>query len=211
MLISVEKIQKIIEKYNIQINSAFHIGAHRCEEQNFYNQINAKDVLWIDANKDLVDQMKNQGVENIFHAVISDKDDEEVTFHIANNGQSSSILELGTHKNEHPDVWYVKDIPAKTITIDTFFKENNIDSNKYNFWNFDIQGSELHALKGAVNSIKFADVIYLEVNERELYLGCGLINEIDDFLKPFGFLRVETEMTQHSWGDSIYVKCLNKF
>lgn len=210
MLISTEKIKNIIEKYNIKINSALHIGAHCCEEQHFYNEIGAKDIIWIDANENLVNQMKSRGIQNIYHAVISDKDNEDIIFHVANNGQSSSILDLGTHKNEHPDVWYVNEIPSKTITIDTFFKENNFDTKKYNFWNMDIQGAELHALKGATSVLQFADIIYLEVNERELYLGCGLVTEIDEFLKPFGFLRVETEMSRHAWGDACFVK-LNKF
>jgi FkbM family methyltransferase len=207
MLISTEKIKEIIEKYNIKINGAFHIGAHRCEERQFYHDINAQEIIWIDANENLVNDMKNQGVQNIFHAVISNEDDQEVIFHVANNGQSSSILELGTHRQEHPGVWYTQEIVSKTKTIDTFFKENGFDAKRYNFFNFDIQGSELDALKGATCVIPQADVIYLEVNERELYVNCGLVSEIDDFLKPFGFKRVLTEMTHHGWGDACYIKC----
>lgn len=206
MLISTEKIQEIIKKYNIKIDSAFHVGAHHCQETEFYKQINAQDVIWIDANESIVNEMRNRGVQNIFHAVISDKDNEEVIFHVANNGQSSSILDLGTHRQEHPDVWYTQEIPSKTTTIDTFFKENSFDTKRYNFWNFDIQGAELLALKGAVNSIQHADIIYLEVNDRELYVNCGLVTEIDDFLAPFGFKRIETEMTRHHWGDATYIK-----
>jgi hypothetical protein len=44
----------------------------------------------------------------------------------------------------------------KSVTIDTFFERSKIDLSKYNFWNFDIQGAELMALKGATKSIKYA-------------------------------------------------------
>ena len=43
--------------------------------------------------------MKHKYIDyNIFLEFISDVNDEEVYFYITNNGQSSSILELGTHK-----------------------------------------------------------------------------------------------------------------
>ena len=51
------------------------------------------------------------------------------------------------------------------------------------------------ALKGAIQSIKYAEAIYLEVNEKELYRNCGLINEIDTFLSRHNFKRVLTKIT----------------
>ena len=93
----------------------------------------------------------------------------------------------------------------QSITVDTFFKRNNLDASRYNLWNFDIQGAELMALKGAINSIKHAQILYLEVNEKELYKNCGLITEIDEFLSNFHFKRVVTNMTKHGWGDALYI------
>jgi hypothetical protein len=92
------------------------------------------------------------------------------------------------------------------VTIDTFFERNAIDGTKYNFWNFDIQGAELMALKGAVKHIPHAAAIYLEVNVRELYSGCGLIGDIDAFLSEYGFTRVLTSMVRQGWGDALYIK-----
>ena len=83
---------------------------------------------------------------------------------------------------------------------------SNLNPDKYNFWNFDIQGAELKALYGATKSIQFAKAIYLEVNEKELYKGCGLIPEIDTFLEQYGFKRMLTNMTVHGWGDALYIK-----
>ena len=74
---------------------------------------------------------------NVYHAVITDQ---EVTFHLANNGQSSSILEFGTHSQEHLHIKYVESIKQKTLTIDTFFEKEKIDPSYYTFRNFDIQG-----------------------------------------------------------------------
>ena len=82
----------------------------------------------------------------------------------------------------------------------------NIDGNKYDFWNFDIQGAELMALKGASKYLPNAKVLYLEVNEKELYKGCVLIGEIDTFLSQYNFKRVITNITVHGWGDAVYIK-----
>jgi len=207
MLIGFSEISKILLLNNINIDGSFHIGAHECEELGFYNELGLKndDVIWIDAIPSKVMEAKNRGIPNIYNAVITDKDDEEVIFNISNNGQSSSVLEFGTHSQEHPSVVYVDKLLQKSITIDTFFERNNIDASKYNFWNFDIQGAELMALKGAIQSIKYAEAIYLEVNEKELYRNCGLIDEIDTFLSRHNFKRVLTEITSHGWGDALYI------
>lgn len=94
----------------------------------------------------------------------------------------------------------------QTVTVDTFFKRNNLDASQYSFWNFDIQGAELLALKGAEESLKYANALYLEINEKELYENCALVGDIDKFLLPRGFSRAHTNMTHHGWGDALYLK-----
>jgi FkbM family methyltransferase len=207
MLIDYNQILHFLASKNIKIDGCFHVGAHDCEELRFYNYLGVKndDVIWIDAIPLKVQQAINRGIPNVYHAVITDKDDEEVVFNISNNVQSSSVLDLGTHAQEHPDIVYVNKIQQKTITIDTFFERNAIDASKYHFWNFDIQGAEFMALKGATKSIQYAKAIYLEVNVKELYVNCGLITEIDDFLSQYHFTRVLTNITCHGWGDALYV------
>jgi hypothetical protein len=207
MLINFTEINNILLSKNIQIKGAFHIGAHECEELGFYNELGLKieDIVWIDAIPSKVSEATNRGIPNVYNAVITDKDDEDVVFNISNNVQSSSVLEFGTHSKEHPHVFYVDKIHQKSITIDTFFERNKMDASKYNFWNFDIQGAELMALKGATGSIQYAKALYLEVNEKELYKNCGLITEIDEFLARYHFKRVLTDFTEHGWGDALYI------
>ena len=207
MLIPNEKFLSVLLKNKITINGVLHIGAHDCEELPFYKEIcDAESIIWIDALEFKVNEQKAKGVKNIFCAIISDKDNEEVNFNVSNNYASSSILPFGTHTVEHPHIHYIGYIPSKTVTVDTFFQQNNLDPSKYNVWNIDIQGADLLALKGGVNALKHVNVLYLEVNEKELYKGCANVKEIDDYVSQFGFTRVLTEMTIHGWGDAIYVK-----
>lgn len=207
MIIPTEKFLSLLVKNKITINGIFHIGAHNCEELPFYKEIcNPESIIWIDALEFKVNEQKAVGVNNIYCATISDKDDESVNFNVSNNYGSSSILQFGTHTVEHPHIHYIGYIPTKTITIDTFFEKNNLDPIKYNFWNIDIQGAEMLALKGATNALKNVNILYLEVNEKELYIGCPNIKDIDEYLSQLGFKRILTEMTIHGWGDAVYIK-----
>ena len=210
MLIDPAVIQTILNVTKTPSTGVFHVGAHDCEEMGFYNGLGLTPdkIIWVEAIQSKVDQGKERGIPNLYQAVITDKDDETVVFHESNNVQSSSVLNLKTHLQEHPWVHYVKNTPMQTMTVDTFFKKNNLDASKYSFWNFDIQGAELLALKGATESLKYATALYLEVNEKELYENCALIGDLDKFLLPYGFSRVHTQMTSHGWGDALYLKGL---
>lgn len=181
-----------------------HIGAHICQEKQLYNDNGIKDddILWIEANSDLI----NPEQKNILNAVISDKNDETVNFIITNNIQSSSILELYKHLEEHPDVIEIERRQVKTITLNTLYENNNIPYDRYDFITMDIQGAELKALKGADKILPYVKTIYTEVSTKELYKNCVLLPELDEFLEKNGFKRVIINMTPYSWGDALYIR-----
>jgi len=208
MLIPAQTVIDILKQRNISVKGALHIGAHECEELGFYSQLglSPEKVIWIDALQRKVDEAKAKGIPNVFQAVVTDKDDDLVTFHITNNVQSSSILEFGTHATHHPGVNFIADIQLKTVTIDTFFLRNGLNLKNCEFWNFDIQGAEMLALKGGKIALEFPKAIYLEVNTEEVYKGCAKMDEIDSFLKTHGFERVLTNITPCGWGDALYVR-----
>jgi FkbM family methyltransferase len=208
MLIGFDEINTILKQYGIQVGGAFHIGAHDCEEMGFYGQLglSPEKVVWIDAIDSKVLEARKRGIPNVYCTVVTDQDDQPVVFNISNNGQSSSVLELGTHAREYPGIVYVQRVKKTSVTIDTFFSRNGLDSSKYDFWNFDIQGAELMALRGAETAIKTAKAIYLEVNINELYVGCGRIEEVDAFLLERGFRRMLTRVVSQGWGDALYIR-----
>jgi len=186
-----------------------HVGAHMCEERALYNSINVgdNDILWIEAIRETVTYVKtvNDNI-NIIQSVITDKDDEELSFMITNNKESSSIFNFGTHAIEHPQIFEIERRQLKSITLNTLFERNNISYDRYDFINIDIQGAELKALKGAMCILPHIKAIYAEVNEKMLYEGAGLLPELDEYLATFNFTRVITNMTQHGWGDALYIK-----
>lgn len=211
-LISEPDIMNALNSRNIKFTGSLHVGAHDCEELGTYQrlfEILPENMLWIDALQDKVTQSTARGIPNVYYAVISDKDGDTVSFKRTNNDQSSSILSLGTHTQHHPEVVVTGITSHTTTTIDTFMKQNNKDPSKYDFWNFDIQGAEMLALKGAESSIKYVKALYLEVNTEEVYKGCPLIGDIDTYLGERGFERVLTSMWGNcGWGDALYIRTI---
>ena len=114
-------INYLNDKYKMKIRGIMHIGAHNCEEMEKYNKIGVKkeNIIWIEANPYIVQKMKQKDKEiRIIHGLITDKNDDDMFFNVANNGQSSSIYEFGTHSVNHPEVKYVGKIILKSKRMD---------------------------------------------------------------------------------------------
>ena len=208
MLITIHELNK---GFNLKISGILHIGAHECEELNDYLSygVNISNIYWIEAMNEKVNFCKSKynNSVNIYQAVIDDEDNKEITFNITNNGQSSSILEFGTHTKSHPDVYIITNKKMITSRMDTIIDRENIPIETINFINLDIQGVELRALKSMEKYLHHIKYIYTEVNTEQVYKGCNLIDDIDEYLKNFGFIRVAQRIYQQfGWGDAFYIK-----
>ncbi len=202
MLIS---LHDLVQKYNVKFKGILHVGAHECEELCDYEKYISRDnILWVEALPDKVEICKERfhGI-NIENAVVSDKN-EKVLFKVANNGQSSSILDFGLHLDYHPHVFYVGAFQTETKLLKEILP--NYSKIEFNFLNFDIQGAELKAFRGMEDYLQKVDYIYTEVNSDEVYKGCNVVTELDDYLKNFGLERVETKWTEFNWGDAFYTR-----
>lgn len=203
MLISLDHL---VNKYNIKFTGILHVGMHEAEEIGVYEKYIGRDkILWIEAMYDKVEYCLAKFPNILIQNVIISDVEEDVTFHISNNGQSSSILELGLHKNFHPEVHYVTSFKSQSKRLDNVI--SNYKSIPFNFLNLDIQGVELRALKSLGKYLENIDYIYTEVNSDYVYEKCDLIGDIDQYLSTFGFKRVETRwFGSCKWGDAFYVK-----
>lgn len=116
---------KFFQEENIKINGILHVGAHKAEEEPEYEKlnINKSNIVWLEANHELVNELKKDDKRIVFQALISDEENQEKTFIITNNLQSSSILELDEHKKEHPWVHETERRVYTTTTIDSFLHE----------------------------------------------------------------------------------------
>jgi hypothetical protein len=202
MLLDLKTLQK---KYNLNIKGVLHIGAHYGEENSLYNELGIKNRIYFEAVPStfdiLVKNINGEGtcINTALGNIIGEI---EMNIETANNGQSSSILEADIHLKQYPHITFNEKIKVPITKLDTF----NYDTKDYNFINIDVQGYELEVFKGALKTLKHIDYIIAEVNRVDVYKGCAKVDELDEFLKTFGFIRVETTWDGITWGDALYIK-----
>jgi FkbM family methyltransferase len=209
MLIPADDIKK---KYSLKMETILHVGAHAGEEKEIYMRLGAEKIIWVEGSSHFCDSLKENIADEhniVVNAVVSDRDNESVVFNIANNGQSSSLLELGIHKHLFQDIAYVQSEIHTTRTLESILTQQKISPSELDFINLDIQGAELMALQGLGEKfLNTVPAIYTEINTDYVYKNCALVGEIDDFLETYGFHRFETQMWgDHPWGDALYLRC----
>lgn len=206
MLLEKEYFQKLGK----EIKGVIHVGMHEAEEYSFYKELNIKNICFIEANRHLCDKIFNNKIINedkqvkIIHAAIHEIAGLDVELSVTNNVQSSSLLKLKDHSKVYPHIVETEKIKMKTNTLDQVISILGEKEN-YNFLLLDIQGLELQAMKG-LSDWSSIDLVYTEVNYREMYEGCALEPEITSFLKNKGFEKIKEVDTDCGWGDALYVR-----
>jgi FkbM family methyltransferase len=196
---------ELFHNFNVKPRSILHIGAHQAEESKPYDEFFNVPVIWIEAQPVLCSELRKQlnPLNNtIIEACVLDVDDKIVTFNVSTNSQSSSVLDFGTHLFDYPEVLVTEKLSMKTQKLETILTGYETPD----FINLDIQGVELKALKSLGNLISKVSVVYTEVNKRQVYKECDLIEDIDQFLASYGFRRVSTRwVIGAGWGDALYL------
>ena len=212
--------EKILTGKNIK--KVIHVGADRGGELPQYRNMGVEEVVWVEANpevyQELLENLELMDVSEVkslpFNQLISDSDDIETDFniyygwdagHLVGNKGMSSLLKA---KNS----WWGSECYRGTVklqssTLDTFLEKNSLGYD-YDMLNMDTQGAELMVCKGAVKLLESVKYINSEVTlYNPQYEGNPLFNEIYDFLKPFGFIHIETELSgDGNWGDAVFEK-----
>jgi FkbM family methyltransferase len=183
-----------------------HIGAHEAEEMFSYDQHRWHPVIWIEAQPTLAAKLQNR-LDPTFHKVINaavwDLDGIALDLKITSNSQSTSLLNLGTHALDYPEIKVTELVNVRTSRIDSIFELESVP----NFVNLDIQGAEFNALQGFGKLIKRVNYIYTEVNKKEVYEGCVTYPELNNFLESEGFLCVSIRWVPNKgWGDALFVR-----
>jgi FkbM family methyltransferase len=194
------------KKMGVKPSGVLHVGAHEGEESADYLKFGWGHVVWVEAQPRLAAKLREQldpQRNSVIEAAAWSQSGEKVKFNIASNSQSSSLLEFGSHAESYPTIKYVGIIEVETKRLDEVFKLPV----RFNFINLDVQGAELEVLKGLDGILSGINWIYTEVNRKEVYKGCGTVEEIDNFLQEKGFNRVSTRWVYgKGWGDSLYTR-----
>jgi FkbM family methyltransferase len=204
MLISVPQL---VWCWGVRPTAVLHVGAHRGEEVPAYTRAGWLPVVLVDALPECAAHLQRVHAErsdvDVHLGVAWDADGEGLTMHRTNNGESSSVLPMGSHRQRHPEVRIVDEFTVSSVRLDTLLAG---DPRRFDAVMMDIQGAELRALRGLGERLEDVRWIYCEVNQEDLYIGSALLDEVDAYLGEQGFVRVDTRMTTSGWGDALYAR-----
>jgi hypothetical protein len=92
-----------------------------------------------------------------------------------------------------------------TITLDAFVGSQQTNG-PWSLLVFDLQGAELEALQGSLQTLRESVAIYTEVALLEMYVGQPLFRDIHAFMSKNDFVLVCHDMDSSStMGDALYV------
>jgi FkbM family methyltransferase len=201
------------DKFLNYVSGVVHVGANTGQERDLYNG-RGLSVVWIEPIPEVFAQLKTNisGLSNqrAFQALVTDTDDREYEFHIANNnGASSSVLDLKQHRDVWPDIEFTATLAVKSMTLATLFEKEQIDVSKYQALILDTQGSELLVLEGALPILHHFQFIKTEVPDFESYEGCCQLSDIRCFMKEHGYRefsrnKFATRVQGGSYFDIVY-------
>lgn len=200
----------MIKLYQMHITGVLHVGASHGQEAAVYDEVVKGPVIWVEAIPEVFEKLKRNIArypkQQAINACVGDNHGRKVVFNVSNNeAQSSSVLEMLEHKTCHPEVDYVDAFMTVEQRLDMLLNKGMMDN--VNFANFDIQGYELQALRGLGHFLDGIDYIWSEVNKKEVYKGCAMVWELDDFLRIHGFDRVATgRWVGDAWSDALYIR-----
>ena len=204
-------LKNLFSQNSIIPKGIIHVGAYDGKDIKLYQTLNISKIFFIEANPTVFERLKANTTRSsvdvtVVNYAISNQNG-KVTLYVNSMVQSSSILPLKHYRDIYPNIKETHQLIVESKTLDNLLEEFELSPTDFNILNLDIQGAELLALQGATNLLKYIDVVYTKVNYEELYEGCALAEEIDEFLGQTGFGRVAIAKPFHpSWGNAFYVR-----
>lgn len=198
---------KINKKYKLDITGAIHIGAHYGDEVLDYIKNGIQNIILFEPlsrNFEILEKNLSEVNADIqaYQVALGREEKTEIMYLSSNHAQSSSILKPKKHIDQYPYIHFSETEEVEVKTLDSFNIQNA------NFINIDVQGYELEVFEGGRETLNRIDYIYSEVNRDEMYENNVLINQLDEFLSSYNFMRVETYWPDDKlgWGDAFYIK-----
>jgi FkbM family methyltransferase len=115
---------------------------------------------------------------------------------------SSSIKNAVSHSNMYPWLSFEKTIEVRTLKLDTWTKENSIESVDF-IW-ADVQGAERELIEGAVNTLPMVNYFFTEYGEKSAYPDALTRQETIDMLNQYDFEIMRQYSDESSIGNLLF-------
>jgi len=179
------------DRFLRQVSGVVHVGANLGQEAALYDAFGLW-VVWIEPIphifKRLTANIAPYPRQLAIEALVTDVADKTYTFNVANNdGQSSSILDLGLHTDIWPTVRYEQSLQLRSTTLPNLLASHHVELGRDSALVMDTQGSELLVLRGTESILRQFKFVKTEVADFESYTGCCQLADLNAFLASHGF------------------------
>lgn len=222
-------IPELFKKHGILPKGVIHVGGHTAEELETYLGMGFETIIFIEADpenfKRMEARVKGSALslpagyqpQIILVEGAAGNHDGHATLYRTSSSQSHSLLPLKDHKAVYPQIVEQGYVKVECARLDTLLKRYQIPFSKFNYLHMDVQGYEGQVLEGAPILLRHLDAICSEVNTREMYEGCWLRDQLEEFLdgdsESLGkggwghrFAPMEEVVGGDGWGDVFYVR-----
>ena len=158
-------------------------GAHRYQERDLFDRLfpNLQHIYLFEPIAELARQLKQiertDSRVRVFPFALSDRNGEQEFFITNNDGESSSLLRLGKHREIFPHVKEVQATRVQCRTLDHVIQEAGLP--KPDMLLLDVQGAEHRILASLSSELKrHIQVLYVEASLDEVYQGAGCLNDL---------------------------------
>lgn len=214
----------IVERFLDQltpVDGVVHVGAHEGQEVDAYVARGASLVVLVEPNPDacrvLRERYRDRPEVRVIEAAAFDAERPvKLLVHTSRGGSTepASVLALGRFKEIVPTLETPTEIEVEAAPLDVLLAREGLEPERFQLLNVDVQGAELHVLRGAERLLAAVSAVLAEVHVVELYAGGADEQAVDACLADRGFRRLDAEYHElydesgsfPAWGEVLYVR-----
>lgn len=208
------KLFETLKALSIPADCVVQIGAHEGQEVELFRRHGVSRAIMIEPIDEAFAKLQEAiGADERFTAIqalCSSLDGQEVTFYRGSKTQASSILPPARVLVEHPKISFAAPVPMTARTLDSLMRDAEVRLPGFSVRGIDLlfidtQGADLKVLMGAGQVLHHVKGVWTEVSY-DLYEGGASLEDMQGYLKPFGFRLNTVRINDHGWGDALFLK-----
>jgi len=171
-----------------QIHTLYVVGAHRFQEQALFDQLfpNLKRIYLFEPIPELAEYLRRFEQRDprvkVFPYALSNENGIRDFFLTNNDGESSSLLRLGKHKQIFPHVHETRALKVPCRILDDLIQEQGLE--EPDMLLLDVQGAEYQILSSLSPKLKRRlRALYVEASLEEVYTGAKCLNDLQVVLQ----------------------------
>ena len=191
------------------------VGANRGKEISAFESYGIDWAIMIEPQAEPFGKLK-RGAARIprfipVKALCSSVEGVEYDFYVADNkGQSSSLLKPTRHRVAYPGIGFPSQVKLTSTTVDAVVaqvvhRRPGLSFGVFDTLLIDVQGAELKVLLGSTRLLQHVSYVFTEVNY-DLYEGGATLDDLQNFLRPFGFELTALNPNRYGWADGLFIK-----